>query len=169
MCPCLSLGRWVRIEFLAGLRNLVTLGWSVCISFPLWNVILVFLPQSRCNLSSVCKNHAPMAATPELERRRLQRVPLEGRVRGRWKNGGVHELHGVSKNVSAEGMYLLIDTDVEEGAQVELILDLPSHHVFRGAVTLRCVGRVVRREELTDSGEHGIAVVFDNVEIVTKN
>ncbi len=110
-----------------------------------------------------------MAATPQLERRRLQRVPLQGRVRGRWKNGGVHELRGVSKNVSAEGMYLLIDTDIEEGAQVELILDLPSHHVFRGAVTLRCVGRVLRREELPESGEHGIAVVFDDVEIVTKN
>ncbi len=110
-----------------------------------------------------------MAASPQTERRRLQRVPLEGRVRGRWKNGGVHELRGASKNVSAQGMYLLIDHEVEVGAQVELILDLPSHHVFRGVVTLRCVGRVVRREELKDGGQHGIAVVFDDVEIVTKN
>ncbi len=127
------------------------------------------MPQYQCNADLLCKNRGLMSLSPELERRRLQRVPLEGRVRGRWKNGGVHELRGVSKNVSAEGMYLVLDHEVEEGAQIEVILDLPSHHVFRGAVTLRCVGRVVRREELAEGSQHGIAVVLDDIEIITKN
>lgn len=102
---------------------------------------------------------------PGAERRRLQRIQLHGRVYGRSINDGVHEISGVSKNVSAEGMFLLVESDVGEGCQVELVLEVPSRHVFTDAVTLRCGGKVIRREGPTPDGLHGIAVLFDSVEI----
>ncbi len=101
------------------------------------------------------------------ERRRLQRVQLKGHVKGRWINGGAHEVDGTTKDVSAEGIFFFSESEISEGATIELVLDLPSEHVFKGAVTLRCVGRVIRTEENLEEGKYGIAVVFDDVEIVT--
>ncbi len=102
------------------------------------------------------------------ERRRLQRVQVKGHVKGRWINGGAHEIDGTSKDVSAEGIFFFSESEIAEGAKVELVLDLPSEHVFKGAVTLRCIGRVIRTEE-DDRGQYGVAVVFENVEIVAGN
>ncbi len=104
-------------------------------------------------------------ADPGPERRRVQRVQLKGQVRCRWTNGGVHEADGTSKDVSAEGLFFFSATEVAEGTRVEVLLDLPSEHVFKGAISLRCVGRVVRTQE--EHGQYGLAVVFDDVEIVT--
>ena len=105
----------------------------------------------------------------DAERRRLQRLPLQGRVTGQYSNGGMHELHGTSKNVSAEGMFLLVDAQVAEGARVELALEMPSQPMFRHNVTLRCVGRVIRAEAGDADGSHGIAVLFEDVEIRAAN
>ena len=105
----------------------------------------------------------------DVERRRLQRLPLQGRVTGRYTNGGTHELHGTSVNVSAEGMFLLVDAPVGAGARVELALEMPSQAMFRHNVTLRCVGRVVRADAGDSDGSHGIAVLFEDVEIQAAN
>ncbi len=110
-----------------------------------------------------------MATRPEAERRRLQRVDLKGRVHGRFTNGGVHEVRGVSKNVSAEGMFVLLESEVIEGSRIELVMELPSQHVFRDSVTLRCVGKVIRKEAPGGDGLHGVAVLFEDVEIVSQS
>lgn len=101
---------------------------------------------------------------PELERRRLQRIPMRGRVTGRAH--GAAEISGISKDVSADGMFIFVDAELVRGARVELVLELPSQEVFRDTVTLRCVGRVVRTEVAPLSGMHGVAVVFEDAEIM---
>ncbi len=106
-----------------------------------------------------------MGPTPQTERRRLQRIPLQGRVTGHYTNGDTYEITGVSKDVSAEGMFIFLRTDVALHARVELILELPSHDVFKNRIMLHCVGRVVRVEGAVAEGTFGIAVVFEDIEI----
>jgi c-di-GMP-binding flagellar brake protein YcgR len=100
------------------------------------------------------------------ERRLRERLEVHGRLEGQYSNGGVHRVSGVSKNLSAGGMFAYVEGEVAEGSYIELVLEIPSQDAPGQSVRMRCVGRVVRRDEPTADGLQGIAVEFENMEIV---
>ncbi len=102
---------------------------------------------------------------PQIERRRLQRIPIQGRVTGHYTDGSTFEITGISKDVSAEGMFVFLGSELAVGSRVELMLQLPSQDLFKQTVTLRCAGRVVRTEGAMPDGSFGVAVAFEDVEI----
>ncbi|PYY23648.1 MAG: hypothetical protein DMG62_06595 [Acidobacteria bacterium] len=73
---------------------------------------------------------------------------------------------GTTQNVSAAGVYIRADAELEVGSQIEFEITLPSdviggHHDVR----VKCQGRVVRREsDKTSNG--GVACVIDNYKFV---
>ncbi len=105
-----------------------------------------------------------MGMNPEFERRRLQRIPMCGHITGHCHDGTARDIRGTSKNVSADGMFVVVESEIAPGARVELVLELPSQEVFRSTVVLRCVGKVVRTEPAPD-GQHGVAILFEDAEI----
>jgi len=76
----------------------------------------------------------------------------------KYTQAGHYEFTGVSRDVSASGIFLHTDSKLEEGAQVEVILTLPSKKLEQNTVQVR--GTVVRVER---SSPPGIAIKFEKL------
>ena len=97
----------------------------------------------------------------EMEKRRWERYLLELPVYVAWKDpsGNAEEMLGTTKDISSSGMCVTCDSPIEEGAEVDVKIDLPI--VLEGMTGSRmsAQGTVVRNEAMTnpDEGyEHGI-------------
>jgi hypothetical protein len=74
---------------------------------------------------------------------------------------------GLTENISAAGVYLLIDGGMEVGASAEFEITVPGETVGAdGDVRLRCKGRVVRCDQEAQPGRSGIACVIEKYEIL---
>lgn len=69
---------------------------------------------------------------------------------------------GTTGNVSAAGVYLEADTKLEIGSPVRFDIRLPKDVLgTKTDVTIRCTGRVVRKEDKSQ-GKSGLACVIDD-------
>ena len=92
------------------------------------------------------------------ERRKSQRVPTEQPVTIRYNREGNFEFTGISRDLSASGIFLYTESVLEDGAQVELTLTFPSQ-----ASPLHVRGRIVRVQR---TPVNGIAVEFDQLTVI---
>lgn len=97
------------------------------------------------------------------ESRAGKRFPLQLPIRVAGKNG-------VTRNVSAAGLYLDADTDVSVGSEIEFDLILPADVVGGAAdVHVMCTGHVVRVDQTisnADRSQSGVACVIDYYKMV---
>lgn len=87
-----------------------------------------------------------MASTPS--QRRFERVPTQLPV-------SVTGQGGVTRDVSAAGVYFEVDAELAEGAEVAFDIAIES---ALGPAVLKCRGRIVRTER--SDGRLGVAVSF---------
>ena len=84
------------------------------------------------------------------ERRAARRFSMALPVKVRIpSNGGFIEKTAETRDVSFRGLYFLLDTKVETGSSIELVLTLPQQITLAGDVHIRCFARVLRVEENT--------------------
>ena len=92
------------------------------------------------------------------ERRAFERFDLELPVDIKWRehSGKIRENRSISKNISAGGIYILLDNPIKKDAEIELWFDLPitSEEAKKTRVVAR--GKVVRRVENRPGFGHGI-------------
>jgi len=79
----------------------------------------------------------------------------------KYTQAGHYEFTGVSRDLSGSGMFLHTDANIEEGAQVEVMLALPSKASEQ--ITIKVRGTVVRIEK---SSQPGIAIKFEKLVIL---
>jgi PilZ domain-containing protein len=73
---------------------------------------------------------------------------------------------GTTQNVSAAGVYIHADAELQVGSQIEFEITLPSDIIGgNNDVRVRCQGRVVRRER-PQGDKGGVACVIDNYKFV---
>jgi hypothetical protein len=97
------------------------------------------------------------------ESRTAQRFPIEQPVRVTLTRAGHYELEAVTKDVSAEGVFVYVESEIVEGSEVELRLSLPAES---GSVPARVRGRVIRVEKASVGSKHGVGIAFEKVEIL---
>lgn len=76
---------------------------------------------------------------------------------------------GTTQNVSAAGVYIHADAELEVGSHIEFEITLPSDIIGSNRdVRVKCQGRVVRRERpIGAKGPNtGVACVIDNYKFV---
>ena len=76
---------------------------------------------------------------------------------------------GTTQNVSAAGVYIHADAELEVGSQIEFEITLPSDIIGSNHdVRVKCQGRVIRREspEGSKDANAGVACVIDNYKFV---
>ncbi|MGA2963231.1 MAG: PilZ domain-containing protein [Candidatus Korobacteraceae bacterium] len=95
------------------------------------------------------------------ERRKAQQFSARLPVTVKYTQAGHYEFTGVSRDVSASGIFLHTDSKIEEGAQVEVMLTLPAKKSEQNTVQVR--GTVVRVER---SSPPGIAIKFEKLVIL---
>jgi hypothetical protein len=94
------------------------------------------------------------------ERRIVPRISLAQAVTVRFTASGHYEFTVISRDISPSGIFLHADVLMKEGAQVEVVLTLPSQ--TSQLITVQVRGKVVRVEE---SFPTGIAIAFDRLVI----
>jgi PilZ domain len=97
------------------------------------------------------------------ERRKAQRFSVRQPVTVTYTSQGTYEVTGISKDISSVGIFLHVDSGVEEGTQVELTLALPTG--TSGPIPVPVRGRVVRVEK--DCKD--IAIAFERIVILPES
>src|SRR6266705_3109580 len=107
---------------------------------------------------------------PVTENRTGKRFPLHLPIRvHRDASKGEHK--GVTSDVSAAGVYIHADADLEVGSNVEFEITLPPDVTgSKENVVVQCRGRVVRSDEPAgNAGEsRGVACVIDTYDFVRR-
>lgn len=90
------------------------------------------------------------------------RLPLVAR----FSNGGVHEEHTFTRDVSSSGAFFDVDLNVGGRRELEVILTLPPAGENPANIQVRYSGRVARLERLSE-GRWGVAAAFASCEYLT--
>jgi hypothetical protein len=81
----------------------------------------------------------------------------------------------VTENISYQGIYFMLQQEVQPGSQIKLRLTLPKHVLLANEISVECSGRVVRVDkgqlgpaEVAPAlmGEVGVAAVIDQYEFL---
>jgi len=77
---------------------------------------------------------------------------------------------GTTGNMSAAGVYLLMDRGLEVGSNMEFEITVPGEIIgARTDVRLHCTGRVVRNEVRAEEHKTGVACVIESYEFVRES
>lgn len=76
---------------------------------------------------------------------------------------------GSTENISAAGVYLWVDGELEVGSSIEFEMTIPRDAIAAGNdVQLHCTGRVVRCDHNPEVGRTGVACVLEGYEFIRK-
>ena len=81
------------------------------------------------------------------------------------KFGGIYETMAESANISARGMFFVLQQRLEVGSVVELIFRLPRRVIGVDGIWLRCTAEVVRVQDGRPEGKFGIGARFTSYEV----
>ena len=114
------------------------------------------------------------------EARSGRRFPLNLPIHLR--EGATADVEGTTKNVSAAGVYIKAEAELEVGSNIEFDITLPAEVIgSEQDVTIRCQGRVVRTEKPKNSKKKpskegsesedwgGVACVIDHYKFIRKS
>lgn len=75
---------------------------------------------------------------------------------------------GKTRDISTHGVYLLVDSELAPGAELDLTMTLPAEVTGGTEVFIRAIGKVVRIEKtpVSNSDKLGVAAVIERYEIV---
>jgi hypothetical protein len=74
---------------------------------------------------------------------------------------------GSTANISAAGVYLWVDSELEVGSSIEFEMTIPRDSIAAGSdVRLHCNGRVVRCDPNGEDGHTGVACVIESYEFL---
>jgi len=76
--------------------------------------------------------------------------------------------NGNTRDISTRGVYFTIDQDLNDGAELDITLTLPSEVTRGSEVFIRAMGKVVRVEKRPENGSSrvGVAAVIERYEII---
>jgi predicted lipoprotein len=103
-------------------------------------------------------------AHPQPEKRSTRRFLLELPITIKYAGNAAAELSAQTRDVSSRGVFMYVNSEFAEGAEVEFVMTLPHEVTLAESIRVRCTGRVLRVE----SREHrqGVAVSIDNYDFM---
>lgn len=101
------------------------------------------------------------------DRRYAPRVSKQVPMVVRLLNGGQHEEHTVTRDVSFSGVFFYLDGETGGRRDVEITLTLPPEGDSPTGMQVRYTGKVARLEPSSD-GRLGVAVTLANCESIAR-
>lgn len=97
------------------------------------------------------------------EQRTIRRFNIQIPVTIKAEDGAAIE--GTTRDVSARGVFILMNADLQEDSPLEFTLTLPAEITMTRSVRVHCSGRVLRvaREE---EGPVGVVAMIDNYRFI---
>ena len=104
------------------------------------------------------------SAQPAKDQRAMRRfsMQLPVQVKGPEAAG---EVVAITKDVSARGVYIYLDSEVAEETPIEFTLTLPPEITMTQSIRVHCKGKVVRVER-EQPGRVGIAAIIDHYQFL---
>ena len=99
------------------------------------------------------------------EKRTASRIQIQSRVPVRVDGTKVSN-RARTRDISPHGVFLYIESQIAAGAQLEVVLPIPSAPHEEPNVWVRCKCTVVRVEEVPDAAEFGVAATIEEFEAV---
>jgi c-di-GMP-binding flagellar brake protein YcgR len=102
------------------------------------------------------------------ERRTARRYDLSLPVIIRMPMDTESARNGKTRDISTRGVYFTIDQDLNDGAELDITLTLPSEVTRGSEVFIRAMGKVVRIEKRPENGSSrvGVAAIIERYEII---
>lgn len=102
------------------------------------------------------------------ERRTARRYDLSLPVIIRMPMDTESARNGKTRDISTRGVYFTIDQDLNDGAELDITLTLPSEVTRGSEVFIRAMGKVVRVEKRPENGSSrvGVAAIIERYEII---
>ena len=99
------------------------------------------------------------------ERRSGQRLPARVPVSIKSQKGAA-EAAGITRDLSAGGVFLYTDSQIIEGSELEMVLILPPEITKSEQQWVCCRASVVRVEDKREGGSFGVAASIRSMEIL---
>jgi hypothetical protein len=103
---------------------------------------------------------------PGPEKRSIRRVLLDLPVSVKFLDNGKREASGHTRDVSAHGVFMYLETEIRVGAPIEFVMTLPAEITLSAPIRVRCSGAVVRVEKAEN--EQGVAVAISQYDFVSE-
>lgn len=103
-------------------------------------------------------------AQPQPEKRSTRRFSLELPIKLADPELGVKTAQ--TRDVSSRGVYIYLDSRIEEGVPMEFVMTLPTEITLSDPIRVRCSGHVLRVEKL--EGRQGVAVSIDRYDFMSE-
>lgn len=97
------------------------------------------------------------------EQRTIRRFNMQIPVIVQAKDG--EAIEGTTRDVSARGVFILMNAEMEEDSPLEFTLTLPAEITMTRSVRVHCTGRVLRVAR-QDDGPVGVVAMIDNYRFV---
>lgn len=101
---------------------------------------------------------------PGPEKRSIRRFPLDLPISVRFLDNGRREVTGRTRDVSARGVFMYLETEIRVGAPIEFVMILPAEITLSDPIRVRCSGSVLRVEKTGD--QQGVAVAIRKYDFV---
>lgn len=101
---------------------------------------------------------------PGPEKRSIRRVPLDLPISVKFVDHGKREVAGHTRDVSAHGVFMYLETEIRVGAAIDFVMTLPREITLSDPVRVRCSGTVLRVEKT--GNEQGVAVSITKYDFV---
>lgn len=96
---------------------------------------------------------------------RRERVRVLSQLPMTVKFGGIYESAAEATNISARGMFFVLQQRLDAGTPIELVFRLPRRVIGVDGIWLRCPAEVVRVQEGLLEGKFGIAAKIIGYEV----
>lgn len=101
---------------------------------------------------------------PQPDKRSIRRFSLDLPISVRFVDQGQQEINAHTRDVSARGVFMYMETEIVAGAPVEFVMTLPPEITLSDPIRVRCAGKVLRVDKLQQA--QGVAVAIDNYDFV---
>ena len=108
-------------------------------------------------------------AEAQQDKRATRRFALKLPVAVTYAENGAQELSAQTRDVSARGICLFVDTSIATGAPIEFTLTLPPEITLTESIRVRCKGKVVRVDDGGSNGKVAVAAVIDEYEFLSES
>jgi hypothetical protein len=98
------------------------------------------------------------------EQRSIRRFNMQLPVSVQSQEGGV-AIEGTTRDVSARGIFIVLDSELAENSPLEFTLTLPPEITMTRSVSVRCKGKVLRVTRQA-TGSVGVVAMIDNYSFV---
>ncbi len=103
---------------------------------------------------------------PQPEKRSIRRFSLDLPISVKFLDQGKQQLNAHTRDVSARGVFMYMDTEITAGSAIEFVMTLPSEITLADPIRVRCAGKVLRVDKSQQA--QGVAVAIDKYDFVSE-